>query len=325
MIDVAAQHGGAQSILERFLADFRRDAGNEYVVVLSTPVYEDEARVRFVNVPWVKRSYLHRLFFDNVYVHKLIRTYRPDKVLSLQNKAVRAGGVPQEVYYQNILPLAERRFGLKESKELWLYQNVIGRLYRRSLRRVARIYVQADWIKNALADKWKIAAEKISVVRPEPDPAYAAGDGPTEKPDCFFYPANGAVYKNHETLLRALQALRWDEGREKLPLVLTCRKDELPAGARRLVDEGAWPVVFAGRLTREDMIEQYRRSVLVFPSYLETVGLPLLEAKALRRPILAADREYARETLGQYGDVLYFDPLDVPSIGQAVATYLRRG
>ena len=75
---------------------------------------------------------------------------------------------------------------------------------------------------------------------------------------------------------------------------------------------------FLGRLTPEEMKAVYSRSVLVFPSYLETVGLPLLEAKALSRPIIAADLEYARESVGDYDEVHYFSALDYDALAVAI-------
>jgi glycosyltransferase involved in cell wall biosynthesis len=47
---------------------------------------------------------------------------------------------------------------------------------------------------------------------------------------------------------------------------------------------------------------------LLFPSLLETWGLPLTEAKARGIPILAADLPYARETVGTCSAVRFFDP-----------------
>ena len=46
--------------------------------------------------------------------------------------------------------------------------------------------------------------------------------------------------------------------------------------------------------------------VIVFPSKLETWGLPLTEAKAYNKRILAADLPYAREAIGDYDLVSLF-------------------
>jgi hypothetical protein len=50
---------------------------------------------------------------------------------------------------------------------------------------------------------------------------------------------------------------------------------------------------------------------VVFPSKLETWGLPITEAKAKRLPLLVADLPYARETVGNY-DLVSFFPAESP-------------
>jgi len=54
----------------------------------------------------------------------------------------------------------------------------------------------------------------------------------------------------------------------------------------------------------------YTKSVLIFPSYIETFGLPILEAKLSRCPIVAADTAFAREILCRYKIVKFFNILD---------------
>ena len=49
---------------------------------------------------------------------------------------------------------------------------------------------------------------------------------------------------------------------------------------------------------------------LLFPSYIETLGLPLLEAAAFGLPVLAADVDYAHEVLKDYEGVRYIDVFD---------------
>ena len=48
------------------------------------------------------------------------------------------------------------------------------------------------------------------------------------------------------------------------------------------------------------MLKTYNSSVILFPSYVETVGLPLLEAKELNRIILASNCPFSKEILEDY-------------------------
>ena len=64
----------------------------------------------------------------------------------------------------------------------------------------------------------------------------------------------------------------------------------------------------------------YNRSTLIFPSYIETVGLPLLEARELGSIILASDCPFSREVLDGYENAYYFDPFNP----QELADYMKR-
>lgn len=309
VIDVAAEYGGAKTILEQFLADFRNDPENRYHVVLSTLYYDASDNVTFTRVPWVKKSRLFRLWFDHVYIRRIIREKAPDKLLSLQNKTVASCGVPQEVYFHNALYFAKKRYTYRESKTVWINQRIIAPIVRHSLKKAAGIIVQAEWIKRALHEAWHIDNDRITVRRP-----YAAlmkTDAPkkTGRGAELFFPANAAIYKNHITLLSACKTI-WDEAGTDggLTLTLTGRKDALGSDCRALLDSGDYPVRFVGTLLPEEMRATYERSVLVFPSLIETVGLPLIEAASCGAPILAADLPYAREALDGYDNVRFFAP-----------------
>ena len=322
VIDVAAQIGGAVTILEQFIEEFSQDKNNDFFVVLSALDYNDRDNIKFLKYKWVKKSYIHRLFFDYIYIRRIVRSIKPGYILSLQNATVSVKGVRQEVYFHNALPISEKRYSIFESKKMWFYQNVIGAIVKKSLKRASVIYVQANWIKKKLTQNWAIEESKISVKRPYvniqaiPRKATAKGVDP-ENGIVFFYPANSAVYKNHENLFRACAQL-WDNDTLNFSLVLTGDLNRLNEKCKTILQGKSYPVKFVGRLNKDQMREYYISTTLVFPSYIETVGLPLIEAKSYGAQILASDCEYAHESIGKYDAVTYFDPFDVTSIKEAI-------
>jgi glycosyltransferase involved in cell wall biosynthesis len=62
---------------------------------------------------------------------------------------------------------------------------------------------------------------------------------------------------------------------------------------------------------------------LVYPSYAEGFGLPLVEALRYRLPVLCSDIPIFREIAGPHA--VYFDPFDVASIVAALEAFLVRG
>ena len=322
VVDVAAEHGGAVTVLNQFITEFKNDYENEYIIVLSKLDYEDSCNIKYVYYRWVKKSHIHRLFFDSVTIRRLIKKYNPDKVLSLQNKAFNCRGIYQEVFFHNALPIATKRFSIIESKSLWMYQNIIGLLVRMSLRNAQKIYVQARWIKRQLNYKWKVPEEKIAVKYPIYNTFFqqdSCVDYSKFNTIYLFYPSNSALYKNHEILLNAYKkALEEDGAIKKTILVLTLQKNNLNQKCISIIEDKELPILFLKRLSMDEMKEWYSKSILIFPSYLETIGLPLAEAKSMGCRILAADCEYAHDTLGNYERVIFFNPFSADSVKDAI-------
>jgi len=320
VVDVAAEHGGAATILNQYIEEFKQNSENHYIVVLSTMNFDDLENVEFLHFPWVKNSYIYRIWFDLVFCRKLIQKYKPDRVLSLQNCAISAGKIEQDVYFQNALPISEKRYKLFESKSLWIYQNVLGRYWRLSLKKASQIYVQAEWIKKALIEKWKLKDKEIIVKQPQLGKIYSTAFTRSDKEIILFYPANYALYKNHCNLITAFIGACNELPNVNMSLVLTGDGQGISETVRRTIDE-APNISFKGKLSQDQMIEMYCSSTLIFPSMIETVGLPLMEAKAMGSYILASNLDYAHEAIGQYDKVMYFDPQNIEDIKNIIIKY----
>lgn len=72
------------------------------------------------------------------------------------------------------------------------------------------------------------------------------------------------------------------------------------------------------------MAEEYCMSALIFPSYIETVGLPLVEAMSVGAVILAADCEYAHEVLDGYENAFFFDPFKPAKLVELMILYIDK-
>lgn len=121
----------------------------------------------------------------------------------------------------------------------------------------------------------------------------------------LFYPAAGYPHKNHEIFAGLLNR---DVDGLIDRIVLT-----LPS--RRFPEAPGW-LSCVGQLTHAECLAEYERAdALVFPSVLESYGLPLVEAMVIGIPIIAADQPYARVLCGDEG--IYFDPESPESLVEA--------
>ena len=68
-------------------------------------------------------------------------------------------------------------------------------------------------------------------------------------------------------------------------------------------------VKFIGLQSRVNLMEYYNKiETVIFPSKLETWGLPITEAKKFKKKLILSNLPYAHETLGNYKKVFFFNP-----------------
>jgi len=207
------------------------------------------------------------------------------------------------------LPFVDVRYGFKENRLLWMYQNVIARAIFVSIRFASKVIVQAEWLKHAAAKKGSVQLSKIAVVRPALHiDTSALYDSTRQNRSTFFYPASAYVYKNHQIIFEACELLK-KQGITDYHVVLTLYGNEdqsIRAYAARVAYSDL-PVQFVGTLSREEVFGYYIKSVLIFPSLIESFPLPLWEAALHGSPIIAADTLSAREILTGYPNAHFFN------------------
>ena len=157
----------------------------------------------------------------------------------------------------------------------------------------------------------------------------------------FIYPASGILYKNHFALIRAVHILQ-KRGYRDFEVIFTIKEDELadrsvliqknreaspngsgkPKKACGKFQSGVDNLIFAGAVSRDKLIELYQTSTLVFPSYIETFGFPLSEARALGGLILSSDTPFSREALQGYDNAHFFNPFEPREIANLMQAVL---
>ena len=327
VFDVPADSGGALSILEEYYhkAINYPDKNVQWVFVLSKANFKETNKVKILRYPWVKKSWWHRLFFDYFIAPRLVKKHKPDKILSLQNTIIpRTNKIEQILYIHQSLPFVEYKFKLRENIRYWVYQNIIGRMIVKSIEKADCVIVQTNWMKKACIKKAHVEINKILVEPPKIN-VEVRNHFESKKANLktFFYPAHGASYKNHKIIIEACEKLK-DKGINDYKLIFTLQGDEYPHISKlyKKVLEKGLPINFIGKIDRETVFDYYKKSVLIFPSYIETFGLPLLEAKLHKSPIIACDMAFAHEILEDYDKVLFFDPFNSEELYESMLKIL---
>lgn len=310
VFDVPVDSGGGLTILNQYYEKASKDKKNNWYFVLSVIELEDTENIKVLNYPWTKKSWFHRLFFDIFVAPFLVSKYKIDKILSLQNVVIPFTNVPQTIYLHQPLPFTNIKFKLIENFKFWMYQNIISKIIFSSIKKAECIIVQTQWMARACCKKTGVTYEKIKVQKPDillDDKRY----DPIKDNNKFIYPAGPLDYKNHRILVKAAKRLR-EKGIINYKIYLTLKGDENDR-IKNLYEEitkNKLPIVFRGSLSLSEVYEYYCHSKLLFPSYIETFGLPLLEARLHESPIIASDCEFSREILEGYEKASFFDPFD---------------
>lgn len=304
--------GGALTILKQFIEAVPED-GFEYLVFAPGSV---DLQVKNLNLKIVKTgvtTYAERFLWDLYGLHNQLkkRHITPAATISLQNTGFRVGTrCPRFIYYHQSIPLYPYRWNPLKSGEriLWFYKTIYPFFVRLFMNRETEVFVQLDFLKKAFATRFRIPGDRIHVVFPRIETtgtSECSGVVIDDRSLNLFYPAASYIYKNHSLLVRALSSVT--DSNLSVTLYLTVSKDALsiPEMSPNI------KVVFLGPLEREEVQWLYMKvDALLFPSYIETLGLPLIEAAAAGLPILVSDLPYAHEVLTDYFGAEYIDYKD---------------
>jgi glycosyltransferase involved in cell wall biosynthesis len=132
-------------------------------------------------------------------------------------------------------------------------------------------------------------------------------------------------YKNADGLLRAWALVGKEAGDRQL-VIVGRGDDDYVARLRSLAAELeiASNVLFVGGIPLEDTVPFYQAAdVLVYPSFNETFGLPILEAMACGCPVVTSDTSSMPEVAG--GAAVLADPKAPASIARAIIDAIRPG
>lgn len=280
--------------------------------------------VRYIEFPDAKRSWLRRMHHEFWKFDALSRQLKPDVWLSLHDISPRVKVPRQVVYCHNPSPFYRPRLreGLWEPK-FFLFTLFYRYLYRVNIHVNDLVVVQQDWIRKAFQRMY--GARQVVVAHPVTNQPPIRNEAVvSERTGVFLYPALPRVFKNFEVLCEAAQILYQRIGNTfEVRLTLTGEESRYAAYLkRRFADLSV--IRFIGLQNKEQMTEQYQEaSAIVFPSRLETWGLPISEAKSWGKPLLVADLPYAHETVGAYDRVSFFDPLSPNGLADLMEAHLR--
>lgn len=312
--NVAAEYAGALTILKQFHNEVisNKDKSHTWYFVVSTDVLEESDNVKIIHVPWVKKSWLHRLCYDKFCAKNLVQQYEIDLVFSMQNMAIEGVGCSQIAYLHQSLQFSpvSYSFWKKEERLFWIRKNIICNIMKKRLKYADSIIVQTRWMKEATQEWLKDQHKKIEVIPPRMDYRYSLIENVDREAELFIYPAGDGIHKNHKLIIKACEILKTKGIAYKVLFTMDVNESKYANELYLEVEKKGLDIYFVGLLDCEEITELYQKATLIFPSYIETFGLPLLEAKSANGLVLCSDLPFAHEILKDYENAYFFDTMN---------------
>ncbi|HEV2123260.1 MAG TPA: glycosyltransferase family 1 protein [Chloroflexota bacterium] len=268
--------------------------------------------------------------------HRLERLALASELCRLRPSLVHAPDhvCPQPLGWRTVLTVHDLAFWRRpesyapESRQY--YQGI-----RRSVRQADRIICVSNATKNDLLELTGVSPSKVRVVYEAPDPAYVVGETPDPADDAavstrpyFLFVGTLEPRKNLTGIITSFAQLQKQldvTGADKRPELLLIGAERKGSPSIKGLPEQlgiAGDVRFLGHLPTPTVAALYRGALaLVYPSFLEGFGLPIVEAMASGAPVITANCSSMPEVAGKAA--ILVDPHDSQALTAAMIRVAR--
>ncbi len=321
---VGIKHSGGAVVLLDFLAIANLDERVSAITVFCSPTnvrrfeLPRTAKISASEQARAEHHYLDRILWQQSLLGRHCREVGANVLLCMTGAGNAPAGLPHVTFVQQALPFAPEFAAVSTAQER-VRMATIKRLMRSSCRSACRVIVQSPTMRDWTAAQLGLPRGQIEVVLPAVSALSAVPAGGEPLPGAgpgrrLLYVGSENRYKNVDVVLRGLAQVR--AAVPEAELYLTWPQNH-PAGQ-------APGVHCLGYLSREQLARAYGEAhLLVMPSLIETVGLPILEAMQAGVPVLAADRPYAHDIAEDAA--VFFDPLSPADFAGHAVELLENG
>jgi hypothetical protein len=311
----AAKSSGALTVLEeytRYIHNYDKIHKNEhkwlFMVTERQPFHNMNDDI--LTCDWAENNRFSQLYFNHVYIKKILRDFKIDLVISLQNIIFpNMKKTPQVVLIHNALMFGKYQNISPYNMRLYISSLVLKYRIKKSMQKSVKVLVQTNWMKNECIKLSENQEDRIQVIFPTINRSNNINYIDTKENRCrFFYPSSPYYYKNHLTILKAARLLNIN-GIDNYKIIFTFKNNanKYAQFLDSYSKEHEINVDFIGYINKSDIENIYSQSILLFPSYIESFGMPLLEAKQSKAIIIASNEQYHKDILTDYANVQYFN------------------
>lgn len=321
----ALRMGGAVTIYNQFIDHLKTEIGdNKYFIFVNGVLNQPDIHgVRYCVVDIASRK--NRIEFEKKNCIEILKKedFVPDLVISLQNTGLKClSSIPHIIYYHQSLPFFTHKWNPFKSAErkLFVYKYFYLFFVKCSLGKNVKFVVQTKFIKDNLVRRLHLDPENVYVCFPDVDIPEITSVLEYPFPEDKFniiYPSLYSPHKAHDIIVRTLSLMKLKNPdllmRVKVYFTIS-EKESLSLASMIRNNNLQENICFLGKQPYSTVLSLYNSAhLMLFPSTMETIGLPLIEAASFGLPIIVSDLPYAREVLEDYQGALFVraqNPLD---------------
>lgn len=323
---------GTLAILQdclRFLSEYAVRNEIKVIAIVHKRSLADFPNIEYIETQWPKKRWINRLWFEYVSLKKISKQIGAvDLWFSLHDTSPSVIANKRAVYCHNSFSFYKwKMHDLVFAPKIAMFAIFTKEIYRTNIHKNDFLVVQQQWFREGLSKMFGINPKKIIVSRPkisENKPEINSIDS-VDYPYQFLFAGSPNSHKNFEVICQASKILVDDYNITDFKVRITVKGTENKYAHWLKNNWGSIEQIdFVGFVTKTRLNELYTETnCLIYPSKVESWGLPISEFAKYHRPMLLADLPYAHETAEGSLKTAYFEPDNPKQLAKKMAELIQ--
>lgn len=303
----------------QYLSSLAKDENYHIIAIVYDKDLVYFPNIEYIESQWPKKRWINRLWYEYISLKRISKQLSPVYLwFSLHDTSPSVIAERRAVYCHNSYSFYKWKLhDLIFAPKIALFAIFTKYIYKTNIHHNIYLVVQQEWFRNAMSIMFQINKSNIVVARPSKTEAQILM--PRNQFDLFTFIFAGSPnsHKNFEIICQAAKLLE-AKGIDNFRVCITVKGDENKYAKWLYNQWGRLKTIdFIGFQKKEDLFSYYQKShCLIFPSKVETWGLPISEFALYNKPMLLADLPYAHETAAGANLVCYFNPQSAEELAQ---------
>lgn len=307
--------GGTLTILRDclgYLSTLAEKKDYRIVAIVYKKELADFPNIEYIETQWPKKGWINRLWFEYISMKRISKDLEPVYLwFSLHDTSPSVFAERRAAYCHNSFSFYKwRSHDLLFAPKIALFAIFTKYIYQTNIKKNKYLVVQQEWFRNAMSKMFALNPKRIIVAPPQSKIVELNRQFPLNEEFSFVFAGSPNSHKNFEVICQAVDILENELKMNKFKVYITVKGMENKYANWLHKKWGKLKALyFIGFVDKKTLYDYYGKSnCLIFPSKVETWGLPISEFSTLNRPMLLADLPYAHETAAGSKHVAFFDP-----------------